>query len=120
MARKTRIEVDVIDDLDGKPVDPEEVVQVEFALKLPGTRKAREYVLDLRPSNLNKFEQAIGKYVEAATEVRGMTRTQTSSAKGAPSEQLQAIREWARAQGYEVSDRGRIAQNIVEEYEAAH
>jgi hypothetical protein len=120
MARQTRVEVDVIDDLDGKPVSPEEVMQVEFAVKLPGTRKAREYVLDLRPSNLTKFEQAIGKYVESATEVRGLSRTQTSSVKGASSEQLQAIREWARGQGYEVSDRGRIAQTIVDEYEAAH
>jgi hypothetical protein len=33
-------------------------------------------------------------------------------------EQNQAIREWAKRKGIEVSDRGRIAASIVEQYEA--
>ncbi len=36
-------------------------------------------------------------------------------------ERLQAIREWARSNGYpDVKSRGRIPQAIIEEYEAAH
>jgi hypothetical protein len=123
VARTTRVEVDVIDDLDGKPVDPDEVVQVEFSVKLPGARKAREYVLDLRPSNLTKFEAAIGKYISAATEVRGATnstKTTATPAQGSAKQQLRAIREWARTQGYDVSDRGRIPAEIVDAYHAAH
>jgi hypothetical protein len=34
--------------------------------------------------------------------------------------QLQAIREWARENGHEVADRGRIASEIREAYDAAH
>jgi len=35
-------------------------------------------------------------------------------------EQTKAIREWARKNGHEVSDRGRIAAPIMEAFEAAH
>jgi len=35
-------------------------------------------------------------------------------------EQLQAMRDWLRAEGHEVSDRGRIAANLQELYHAAH
>jgi hypothetical protein len=33
---------------------------------------------------------------------------------------LVAIREWARAHGHTVSDRGRIPAKIIADYEAAH
>ena len=35
-------------------------------------------------------------------------------------EQVQAIREWAKAEGYEVSGRGRISRAIQEAFDAAH
>ena len=35
-------------------------------------------------------------------------------------EEPQAIREWAREQGYTVGDKGRIPQPVREAYEAAH
>jgi hypothetical protein len=35
-------------------------------------------------------------------------------------EQSRAIREWAQANGYQVSNQGRIATHIVEAFEAAH
>nr|WP_330359970.1 histone-like nucleoid-structuring protein Lsr2 [Mycobacteroides abscessus] len=38
----------------------------------------------------------------------------------ASKEQLAAIRQWARKNGYEVSDRGRIKAEVVEAFEAAH
>ena len=34
-------------------------------------------------------------------------------------EQNRAIREWARAQGKKISDRGRIPEDIVAEYHAS-
>ncbi|WP_458864192.1 Lsr2 family DNA-binding protein [Mycobacteroides abscessus] len=33
---------------------------------------------------------------------------------------MAAIRQWARKNGYEVSDRGRIKAEVVEAFEAAH
>jgi hypothetical protein len=32
---------------------------------------------------------------------------------------LATIREWARAKGYQVADRGRISANIMDEYDAS-
>jgi hypothetical protein len=43
----------------------------------------------------------------------------TSSGKRDP-EQTKAIKEWAKANGHQVSDRGRIAQKVLDAYEAAH
>jgi hypothetical protein len=39
---------------------------------------------------------------------------------GLDKEQLQAAREWLRAQGHDVSDRGRIKGELMDLYEAAH
>lgn len=35
-------------------------------------------------------------------------------------EQLTSIRDWARKNGYSVSDRGRIPSDVLEAYDAAH
>jgi hypothetical protein len=35
-------------------------------------------------------------------------------------EQTAAIRAWARQNGHQVSDRGRIAKTVVEAFRAAH
>lgn len=35
-------------------------------------------------------------------------------------EQTRAIRDWANSNGYEVSNRGRIPDQVVEAFEAAH
>lgn len=35
-------------------------------------------------------------------------------------DQVQAVRDWARQNGYTVSDRGRIAKSIQDAFDAAH
>jgi hypothetical protein len=52
----------------------------------------------------------------------GRSSVEDSSGVGRPgrTEQTRAIREWARANGYQVSERGRIAGHIIEAFEAAH
>lgn len=37
-----------------------------------------------------------------------------------PSADTKAIREWARANGYDVSDRGRIPADVMDAYSAAN
>jgi hypothetical protein len=59
-------------------------------------QKAREYVLDLSPSNLAKFEAAIGEYINGPTKIRGGSNTARptpSPAEGSAKEQLRAVRE---------------------------
>ena len=66
------------------------------------------------------------KFVDAATEVKSKPaarrgRTSASMTSTRPDkEQPRAIREWARANGHQVSSRGRVPAAIREAFSAAH
>ena len=80
-----------------------------------------EYEIDLSNANFKRFHKAIEPYLEVATKVsrRSVSNRRTSSPSSSRKD-FSAIRTWARGQGLEVSDRGRIPRAIVEQYEAAH
>ncbi|MDX8037261.1 histone-like nucleoid-structuring protein Lsr2 [Lentzea sp. BCCO 10_0856] len=40
--------------------------------------------------------------------------------KAADKAEAQRIRDWARAEGHQISDRGRIPQNLVAQFQEAH
>ena len=105
------------DDLDGSEDD---VSTVLFALD------KINYEIDLSAANDTRLRDKLARFLGAATEVkdksvprRGRKPAAAAGAR-ADKEQTQAIREWARANGYPVSDRGRIAATIQEAFEAAH
>jgi hypothetical protein len=85
----------------------------------------RTYEVDLSKKNLAAFEKAMKPYLAAARSTR--TTIARSSGRGRPAAagswaarcDLQAIREWARANGHEVSDRGCVSASVIEAYEAA-
>lgn len=105
------------DDLDGT----EDATTITFAFQ--GTN----YEIDLAEKNAARFEKALTPFIEASRRVRSTpgrgygaparARAQTRASELGYS--TEAIREWARSQGKEVSDRGRIANDIVEEYHEA-
>ena len=115
MAQK--VQVILTDDLD-ENVSADETVS--FALD--GT----SYEIDLSEKNAKELRDTFARYVSAARTVsRGGGRA--SGGRGRPSgggrmdrEQAGAIREWARRNGHQVSDRGRIPASVVNAYEAAH
>ncbi|RLY91697.1 hypothetical protein CWC38_02505 [Kocuria tytonicola] len=84
-----------------------------------------QYEIDLSSENATKLRDALRPYVAAG-------RRATSSAKGARSSgtttrpsrsgnpETPKIRAWAKEQGLQVSDRGRIHQDIQDKYYAAH
>jgi hypothetical protein len=116
MARK--VQVILSDDLDDS-ISADETVT--FALD--GTT----YEIDLSEQNATEMRDAFGKYVSAARKVSsrgrasGAGRSRATGGGGRMDrEQAGAIREWARKNGHEVSDRGRIPASIVEAFEAAH
>jgi hypothetical protein len=76
------------------------------------------YEIDLSKSNQRAFEKAIRPYVDAGRRIRG-TRNRAAS-RSASKHDLSGVRAWAEANGLEVSARGRIAQRVLEAYEAAH
>lgn len=85
-----------------------------------------EYTIDLTSQEAEKFHKAIEPYLNAATKVSGgrsrstAKRSTAANSSGRSSEDLTAIREWAKANGHEVADRGRIKKEILEAYDAAH
>ncbi|GAA3132935.1 Lsr2 family protein [Planomonospora alba] len=104
-----------VDDLDGGEASG----TISFALE--GTA----YEIDLSDENADRLREALAPFISAARQVRperqGRGRRGSSSGSRAMDREKSAkIREWAKARGMNVSERGRIASSIVEEYEAAH
>lgn len=101
----------LIDDLDGGKA--EETVTFAF--------EGATYEIDLSGKNALKFRKALEPYIAAGTKVGrgGVVRSATRPARSSSAanrEENSAIRAWAKAQGKDISERGRIAQDIVDEY----
>lgn len=109
-----RVSVVLEDDLDGGPADS----TITFAYN------GSSYEIDLNSKNADKFEKAISGYVEAARKVGGSTRakrgTGSASRGGSSKEELAKVREWAKANGHDVSERGRISGKVMDAYNAAN
>ena len=87
----------------------------------------QEYEIDLSEENVQRFHEALEPFVSNSREVerrpapvrrsRG-DRRRRSSASGR--DDIPQIREWAQANGYEVSARGRIKKEVLDAYDEAH
>lgn len=51
--------------------------------------------------------------------VSGGRRTRSRAARGPQKVDLQAVRAWARENGHQVSDRGRLSRSLLEAYQDA-
>ena len=114
MAQQTTVRF--VDDLDGS----EAVGTVSFSLE------NRTYAIDLSDENTDKLHEALAPFIEHARQIgrgsgRGRGQRQPSTEKHTRSnrEETHAIREWARQNGHQVSDRGRIPKSVLEAYQAA-
>jgi hypothetical protein len=106
----TRTITTLTDDIDGSDADE----AVTFAFK--GT----EYQIDLSKKNLDKMVKALEPYTSAARRTGGRSGSGGTTARGADRTQLAKIRQWARANGHQVSDRGRISAAVQEAYHKAN
>lgn len=110
MAKQTT--VTITDDLDGSA----NAKEVSFSLN------GRSWVIDLSAKNRAALEKALKPYIAKATEQGQRPRrgkaTRSSSRPKSRSD-LAAIREWAKDNGHQVSDRGRISADIQKAYDAA-
>jgi hypothetical protein len=110
-----RIVRQLIDDIDGSEISDGGGERVEFSAR------GVTYQIDLSKTNAAKFDKALKPFVDKAMKVRGGRSGRGKTTKGSASrEQVAAIREWARQNGHEVSDRGRIKAEVVQAFEAAH
>jgi hypothetical protein len=107
-----RVHIVLEDDLDG--TDAEETV----TFGLDGVT----YDIDLSSDNAAALRDALAPYVASARRTAGRSASRRSSAsRGRSSGPSPAeVREWARAEGREVSDRGRVPSDVRAAYDAAH
>ncbi len=108
MAQK--VQVVLVDDIDGGTADE----TVSFSLD------GVAYEIDLTTANAGKLRDALAPWVGHARRVGGRTRTGarragTSRSSGGKNAE---IREWARANGYSVSERGRIPAEVKSAFDA--
>jgi Lsr2 len=107
MARKT--EVRLIDDLDGGDA----AESVKFGLD--GTN----YEIDLSAGNADRLRKAMAEFIVHARRLGrgGLTgRPRGGGPARTDREQNAAIREWAKREGIELADRGRIPGHIAQQY----
>ena len=109
MAQK--VQVLLVDDLDGGTADE----TVTFALD------GVSYEIDLATNNAAKLRDAFGPWIGHARKVGGRSSARVGASRSRASRgNAQAIRDWAKAHGHNVSERGRISAEVKAAYEAAH
>ncbi|GAA3894454.1 Lsr2 family protein [Streptomyces lacrimifluminis] len=108
MAQQTIIQL--LDDLDGSEASE----TVVFGLD------GRTYEIDLNDKNAAKLRKALAAYVDAGrklNQTRGGKRT--GAGRVTADGDTAQIRAWAKENGYEVNDRGRVPADIKEAYAKA-
>ncbi len=111
MAKETITKL--IDDLDGGEANE----TVKFGLD------GHSFEIDLSTKNAAKLRNALAPYIESGTRLTGRTYVSLGRSAGrarpgvaGEREQNKAIRAWALRKGLDVAPRGRIKQEIVDQY----
>jgi hypothetical protein len=99
-----------VDDIDGSDADG----TIRFGLD--GT----DYEIDLNTKNAQALRDALARYISAARRAGGSAR-QVRSGRKSPANGVNTteVREWAKAQGLEVKDRGRVPAELMVKFKAA-
>jgi len=107
-----KIVTHLVDDIDGG----------EATRTVTFTFDGKSYEIDLNDKNADTLAAALEPYIAAGRRTGGSSarpgRVRRTSGSEGPS--ADDVRAWAKANGHHVSDRGRIAQNVRDAYDAAH
>ena len=107
----SRTVVELTDDIDGSPADE----TVTFTIQ------GSTYEIDLSKKNLDKLVKTMEPYTTHGRKSGGRrSGTGRSTSKGSDRNQLKAMREWGSANGYKVSNRGRVSAELQNAYHAAN
>lgn len=109
MAQK--IQTLFIDDLDGSEAEG----TVRFGLD------GADYEIDLNTEHARELRDALAPYVSAARRPGGGARRPAKSGRRASASGVNTteVREWAKAQGIDVKERGRVPAELVVKFKAA-
>lgn len=115
-----RVLVQLVDDIDEEPIETGGQ-HITFAVN------GNDYEIDLRDDHAVEFRRKFDYYIAKSKRVRGGSGrakgTDTTAGRNPLQRdpaQTRAIREWAAANGMNVSARGRIPAEIEKAFEAAH
>jgi len=99
-----------IDDIDGG----EAAGTVRFALD------GSDFEIDLSSTHNDELRKTLEKYIANARKVGGTARrTPRGRRNGGDTINTAKVREWAKAEGYDIKDRGRVPADLVVKYQAA-
>jgi hypothetical protein len=100
-----------IDDIDGSAAEG----TVRFGLD------GSEYEIDLNAEHAKQLRDALAAYIRAGRRVSGGARRPARGVRRGSASALNAteVREWAKAQGIDVKDRGRVPAELVVKFKAA-
>ena len=107
-----KVQVLLVDDLDGGEADE----TVTFALD------GKTYEIDLTTANADKLRGLLEAYVKGGRRTGGRASGGRGKARATSggSQDTAQIRAWAKENGFEVNDRGRVPATIREAYEKAN
>ena len=111
-----RVITQLVDDIDGKELTEGKGETVAFAID--GT----SYEIDLSNKNADAFRGLFQDYIAAGRKVgrkQGSKARSSTSSTGAGGPSAAEIRDWARSNGMQVPDRGRIPSEVREAYNTA-
>lgn len=78
----------------------------------------KTYEIDLTDANFEKLEKALSPFIAAARVVKTDKIEHIKQLRRQSRQDLTEIREWAKANGLAVSDRGRIPNDVMDAYDA--
>ncbi len=107
-----RVEVQLTDDLDGTDIRSGKGETLTFALD------GQTFEIDLTNKNAGALRKTLSPYVSAGRRVRTSRGARVKQVQVGPD--AKTVKEWARANGYEVADRGRVPKEIREAFDAAN
>lgn len=101
-------------------LSPERTQTINFALD------GQNYAIDLTDQSAAELRQTLGRYIAAGRQVGRQTRTanitpprpQAGQRARTDGQDATAIRQWARAHGHRISDRGPIPATVRQAYAA--
>lgn len=105
-----RVIVSLEDDLDGTKADE----TVQYALD------GVNYEIDLSTKNSDKLRKSLADWISHSRRVGGRKKVGGNQPAKRDPEQTKAIRKWAADAGIEVPSRGRIPEEVIAKWEAAH
>ncbi|GEE03837.1 protein lsr2 precursor [Gordonia spumicola] len=112
MAKKTVIKI--VDDIDGAELLDDEYETVRWSID------GKSYEFDTSPEHAEEFRNHVATYVAASRIVNRAQQRRPATGGTRPAANTRVIREWANANGFTVSDRGRIPADVLAAYEAAN